>query len=97
MASLRRSRFFEDLDNLLSPVDASGIPPAQCGGDYERSEGILRSAGYDSEDVADIFAVLRSQGGCCDCEILYNVAETSRLKAKHWQKRAHDLNHPSGQ
>lgn len=97
MASLRRSRFFEDLDNLLSPVDGSGISPAQCGGDYEKSASILRSAGYDSEAVADIFAVLRSQGGGCDCEILYNVAETSRLKAKYWQKRAHDLNRPSGQ
>src|SRR6266498_1361374 len=83
MASLRRSRFFEELDNLLSPTDSLELAPAQCGGNYELSENILRLTGYDSEAVTDIFAVFRSQGGCCDCEILYNVAETSRLKAKY--------------
>jgi len=97
MAALRRSNFFEELDDLLSPTDGSGLPAAQCNGDFKLSESILRVGGYDSEAVADILVVLRSQGGCCDCEILYNVAETSRLKAKYWQKQAHDLNRPSGQ
>jgi Protein of unknown function (DUF2695) len=45
------------------------------------SESVLRTAGFDSEEMADIFDVLRSKGGCCDCEILYNVAESSRLKS----------------
>jgi len=97
MASIRSSRFFEELDNLLSPTDGSGLSPAQCGGDYELSKNILRSAGYDPEAMVDIFAVFRAQGGCCDCEILYNVAETSRLKVKYWQRRTHDLNRPTGQ
>ncbi len=97
MASLRSSRFFEELDNLLSPMGGSGLSPAQCGGHYELSENILRSAGYDPEAVVDIFAVFRSQGGCCDCEILYNVAEKSRLKAKFWPRRAHDMSRPTGE
>ena len=90
MVSLRHSRFFEKLDDLLSPTDSSGSSAAQCSGEYKLSESILSAAGYDSKDVADIFNVLRSRGGCCDCEILYNVAETSRLKAKYWQSRAHN-------
>jgi len=90
MLSLHRSQFFEKLDDLLSPLD--GRSARECGGDYRLSEGVLRLAGYDSEAMTDIFGVLRSQGGCCDCEILYNVAETSRLKAKHWKGRAHDPN-----
>jgi len=92
MASLRRSGFFEKLEDLLSPMDGSGASAAQCGGDHTLSERILRLVGYDSEEIMDIFGVLRSQGGCCDCEVLYNVVETSRLKAKYWQSRAHDPN-----
>jgi Protein of unknown function (DUF2695) len=38
-------------------------------------------------DLDDIFAVLQSKGGFCDCEVLYNVAETSRLKAKYWRSQ----------
>lgn len=92
MASLGRARFFEKLDDLLSPKDDSR--PAECGGDYKLSESILGPAGYDSEDLQDIYDVLRSQGGCCDCEILYNVAEASSLKANYWRSRAHDPNLP---
>ena len=29
-------------------------------------------------------AVLKSKGGCCDCEVLYNVAEDSRLRVGIW-------------
>jgi hypothetical protein len=27
-------------------------------------------------------------GGCCDCEILYNVAGESRLKSRYWKAEA---------
>lgn len=93
MTSLSRSSFWEKLDDLLSPKD--GATPARCAGGYKLSESILRAAGYDSEALQDIYDVLRSQGGCCDCEALYNVAETSRLKTKYWHNRAHDPNLPS--
>ena len=66
-----------------------------AGGDHKLSEDILREAGYDPEALQDILDVLRSQGGCCDCEILYNVADTSRLKTNYWSTRAHDPNLPS--
>jgi len=97
MESLRRSQYFEKLDSLLCPDEGSGSPPKQCSGDYKFSEHILRGVGYDSEALQDIFEVLRSQGGCCDCEVLYNVAETSRLKANYWRSRAHNPNLPSSQ
>jgi uncharacterized protein DUF2695 len=45
------------------------------------SESILAAAGFERAEVDNIFAMLQSKGGCCDCEVLYNVAETSRLKA----------------
>jgi hypothetical protein len=31
--------------------------------------------------------MLDSQGGCCDCELLYDVAEFSRLKTDYWRNR----------
>jgi hypothetical protein len=80
MTCLERSGFFRKLDDLLRPEDYSQ-PHADCSGDYQLSKSILPAAGFDSADLTDIFNVLRSQGGCCDCEILYNVAESSRLKA----------------
>ena len=87
MKCLDRSRFFSTLDDLLCPNEAS-LARKVCGEDYKLSESVLRTAGFDSEEMADIFDVLRSKGGCCDCEILYNVAESSRLKSQYWNRQA---------
>jgi hypothetical protein len=57
-------------------------------GTYRLSESILQASGFEHDDFSDIFAVLQSKGACCDCEVLYNVAEKSRLKAKYWRSRA---------
>ena len=35
------------------------------------------------------------KGGFCDCEILYNVVEESRLKAEYWQARAAGVEPPN--
>ena len=86
MACLRLAQFFEQLDDLLCPKQESR-PREVCQGNYNLSKRVLDAAGFDSTDVEDIFGVLRSQGACCDCEALYNVVESSRLKAEYW--RAH--------
>ena len=44
-----------------------------------------------SEEIADVLAVMRFKGGRCDCEILYNVGEESRLKAEYWKGRYREL------
>ena len=87
MNCLRDREFFEKLDDVLSPADSSQLPQA-CHHDYRISLSILGPLDFDEEALKDIFEVLRSQGGFCDCEILYNVCETSRLKGKYWRKRA---------
>jgi hypothetical protein len=87
MKCLERCDFFKKLDSLLSPEDPS-ISPASCNGTFNLSESILVTAGFDITDLSDIFAVLRSKGGCCDCEILYNAVETSRLKSNYWRRQA---------
>jgi hypothetical protein len=87
MKCLGRCGFFEKLDGLLSPADNS-ISAQGCDGTYKLSESILIAAGFDRAELDNIFAVLQSKGGFCDCEVLYNVAETSRLKANYWRARA---------
>jgi Protein of unknown function (DUF2695) len=87
MKCLGRRGFFEKLDALLSPED-NLIPAKGCDGTYRLSESVLLAAGFERDELDDIFGVLQSKGGCCDCEVLYNVAETSRLKANYWRGRA---------
>jgi hypothetical protein len=58
MASLRQSHFFEKLDDVLSPLGGAATQE-RC--DYKLSQSILHSAGYDSEAVRDVFAVLRNE------------------------------------
>jgi hypothetical protein len=90
MRVLAADRFFERLDDLFCPLDPS-IPAAKCGHGFENSLRILRELGMDSDDVDDVIAVLHSKGGCCDCEVLYNVAEECRLKAQYWKAKALEL------
>ena len=87
MTCLGRSSYLERLDELMSPEDKS-TSVEKCDGSFRLSERILIGAGFDRAELEDIFAVLHSRGGCCDCEVLYNVAEKSRLKANYWRVRA---------
>jgi hypothetical protein len=88
---LLRARFFEALDDVLCPADASARGP-ECHGDYRHARAVLLARGFREDELFDVFHVLMAQGGYCDCEILLNAAETSRLKAEYWQGRAKE--HP---
>jgi hypothetical protein len=81
---LEENSFFKRLDDLFSPAEPSndGVP---CVHSFQHSEGILRDLGMDSTDISDVLSVLRSRGACCDCEVLYNVVDQSRFKAKYWK------------
>ena len=70
----------------LCPIEESGQREV-CDGDHKMAKRILEAAGFDSDDLKDMFAVLRAEGACCDCEVLYNVAESSRLKAEYWKRQ----------
>jgi hypothetical protein len=87
MKCLDRAKFFEKLDDILCPK-ASAISHSSCDGTYKLSESILLSSGFERDDLADIFGVLHSKGACCDCEILFNVADVSRLKSEYWRCQA---------
>ena len=89
---LKQERFFELLDDQFCPSDdAAPLGPAKCGHSFDVTKLILRNLGMDSDDIEDVVDVLHSQGACCDCEVLYNVAEESRLKARYWKARYREI------
>lgn len=82
--------FFERLDDLFCPLDPT-IARVRCGHSFKQTIDLLHEFGMSSDDIDDVLAVLKSRGGCCDCEVLFNVAEESRLKAEYWNARAAEL------
>jgi hypothetical protein len=89
MNVLTATGFFAALDDRLCPADSS-VAAEKCRNTYKITSSILQSKDFPDEDIQDVISVMRTHGGYCDCEILYNVVETNRLKAKHWQARARD-------
>ncbi len=90
LRSLNDIRFFEKLDDRLCPT-AHGVQSDKCRHDFAISRSILTAEHFSDQDVADVLDVLHSRGACCDCEVLYNVSETNRLKASHWKAEARRL------
>ena len=89
MRCLEDRRHFEKLDDILCPSDNS-IPVQKCTGTFAISETILSAEGFDDDARADIYGVLRSKGGFCDCETLFNVAKRSRMASNYWRQQAEE-------
>lgn len=87
MKCLIGSRFFEKLDDQMSPAPI-WKKGSLCQGDFRIAKKVLPQCGFREDEYSDVLHVLMAQGAYCDCEILYNVAPQSRLKAKHWHQRA---------
>lgn len=87
MKVLEGSGFIRALDLAFCPrlPFARG---ARCHGDFRVSKALLPNHGITPDEYFDVFHVLMARGGNCDCEILYNAVEESRLKARYWKARA---------
>ncbi len=88
---LKKSQFFESLDDFMAPKDTSQ-KALECHGDFRIMKLVLKQKGFKEDskidEIFDICHVLMSQGAFCDCEILYNVSENNRLKSRYWKNRA---------
>lgn len=84
---LSDKRFFEVLDDLMCPDDPARSR-LRCNGTYTISNTLFFQFGFDLPEIEDITQVLAATGGCCDCEILFNVAQESRLRSEYWKARA---------
>jgi hypothetical protein len=90
MRCLAGANFFAGLDDLLCP-DGETRARQLCHGDYRHARAVLLSRGFREDELFDVFHVLMARGGYCDCEILYNAAEESRLRAEYWRARAAEI------
>jgi hypothetical protein len=90
MRCLTGARVFEALDDALCPADPGRVRQ-RCHGDYRHARSVLLARGFREDELFDVFHVLMARGGYCDCEILYNAVETSRLAAEYWRARAAGL------
>ena len=86
---LVNKHFFKILDDRMCPIDSLKTPQI-CMDDFSISKKILKELGFKDEsseydEMFDIFSVLMNNGAFCDCEILYNIPITNRLKTKYWE------------
>jgi hypothetical protein len=84
---LARRRFIQVLDDQMCPTDGTE-ERLQCDGTYAISTPLLGRLGFEADEIPEMTQVLFSRGGCCDCEMLFNVAEESRLKSEYWRAKA---------
>ena len=89
MKNLEKKGFFDELEELVFNSGEDGL--VSCNHDFAHSTALLVKARYTEEDRRDIFAVMKSRGGFCDCEILYNTLEESLPKERYWKARAAEL------
>jgi hypothetical protein len=83
LKALQQSGFFASLDELVYPKDDAHR--RECSGDFRHSKQVLGKCGFGESDWSDVFHVLMAEGAYCDCEVLYNVAPESRLRADYWR------------
>jgi hypothetical protein len=89
LAVLEAQNFFALLDDDFLPAHVTA--PLPCDHTFRRTDRILRQLGMNSEDVEEVTLVMIAGGACCDCEVLYNVAQESRVKAMYWKARGAGL------
>lgn len=90
MGVLVRDKFFERLEARVFPE--SPDPCRLCNHSFEFATALLAEDGHDERAQEDVFAVMRSRGGFCDCEIIWNVAENSPVTESYWRARESAIN-----
>ncbi len=99
LAALEKSGAFSPLDDLMAREDElAGAEP--CQGDFRLLKRVLAEKGFgkhgEIDEIFDICHVMMFHGAFCDCEVLFNVVETSRLKSRYWIKRAKEVQKADG-
>ena len=86
MSVLERDEFFTKLEAQIFPTSTTDLNT--CDHSYSVSIVILSELGHDESARDDVFDVMRSQGGFCDCEILLNAAPESPTRSAYWKQWA---------
>lgn len=83
LKTLQARGFFTALYEML--YSKNGGDRRECSGDFRHSKQVLERCGIAQSDWNDVFHVLMDEGAFCDCEVLYNFAPESRLRAEYWR------------
>jgi Protein of unknown function (DUF2695) len=86
-ASLQRENFFTSLEARIFPEGSTDRN--ECDGSFSAATALLTDLGHDEDAREDVFDVMRSKGGFCDCEIILNAAPESAARATYWKKKSH--------
>ena len=86
MSVLERQDFFAKLEAQIFPTGTTNLN--KCDHSYSVSIVILSELGHDDSARDDVFDVMRSRGGFCDCEILLNAAPESPTRSAYWKQWA---------
>lgn len=90
LVAVERAGAIAALDDLMAP-ESDTHAPEPCHGDFRLLKKVLVEKGFgkrgEIDEISDICHVMMSRGGYCDCEVLYNVVETNRLKSRYWKQR----------
>ncbi len=84
---LTKKKLFERLDDRLCPAESTHAR-AWCLGGFELTARLLSEAGIEPERIEPILQELAGNGSSCDCGVLFNTAQQSRLKTEYWLTRA---------
>jgi hypothetical protein len=66
--------FAERLEEALNFQGEGESTSWECNGDLRRTRRIFAEMGFNAERVESLVKEFPSQGGCCDCEVMFNVA-----------------------
>jgi len=85
MRVLSHRQFFQKLESAVFP---DGDERRVCTHSYELTTALLVAEDFSEQEREDILSVFHHHGGCCDCEILYNVDDREDgRKAAYWRHR----------
>jgi hypothetical protein len=76
-----KTTFIKQLDSLFTEEKAV------CFGDFRHAKQVLSDLSFTTDEQFDIFHVFMSEGGYCDCEILYNTFKETEYSKKYWATR----------
>ena len=81
-------KILKEKTHFIQQLDHQFTIGAVCHGDYRHAKLLLEKSKFTEPEQFDIFHVLMSEGGYCDCEILYNVFKDSQYARQYWLKRS---------
>jgi hypothetical protein len=86
LGCLEQRSFFSELEKRVWPEGPDGR--RDCDHSLDHTLSILRTYDWQEEDCTEVLLVMQSRGGCCDCEIMLNVAPDCQARERHWKRKA---------